>query len=497
MDEVFLRSEHLNKYFGITHAIKDVSLEFKAGEIHGLIGENGSGKSTFCSMLCGIYPRSGGDFYLEGKKLDINSQVDAAKCKISMIVQEIGTLSGLTVAENLFLGREKPFMKGIFKKSKQMVRAAQKILDGYGYPRIKASELIDHYSFEDRKIIEIVKAVYDKPKVLVVDETTTALSRAGRENLFKIMDQIKESGSTVIFISHDLAEVLERTDRVTILRDGVRVSTVETSSVNADDLKRMMVGRELKGKYYRTDYGAKVDGEVVLSVKNLSVEGKLDDVSFDLHKGEILGFGGLSECGMHELGKAIFGASHNRKGSVAKGGVEIDNVRRAIKNKIAYASKDRDNESIVASDTIKSNIVLPSLDDLSHKGLLRDKELVAFAQKYADLMSTKMTGIGQSVSELSGGNKQKIVLSRWIGQNSDVFVLDSPTRGIDVQVKANIYNLMEDLKSRGKSIIMISEELPELLGMSDRIVILKNGRVSGEFARSEDLCEEDIISSMV
>ncbi|MGD1815673.1 MAG: sugar ABC transporter ATP-binding protein [Pleomorphochaeta sp.] len=498
MNEIVLKSVNLNKYFGITHAVNDVSLSFEKGEIHGLIGENGSGKSTFCSMLSGIYPITSGAFFLEDNEINVKCLVDANNLGISIIVQEIGTLPGLTVAENLFLGEEDKFMKGPIKNTKKMNQAAQKLLNSYGYKNIKASTMIDHYSFEDRKIVEIIKAVYFTPKILIVDETTTALSQSGRDDLFKIMKDLKKKGTTVIFISHDLVEVIDHCDRVSCLRDGQLVGTVKSSEVDADDLKRMMVGRDLSGKYYRTDYDNKLSDEVVLTVENVSVKGEINNINLQLHRGEILGIGGLSECGMHELGKAIFGASYSRKGHVyLSDGTQIKSISQAIKKNIAYSSKDRDNESIVVADTIKSNIVLPSINTLANNGILNDKTLNEFAQKYADLMSVKMVSIDQDVVELSGGNKQKVVLARWLGKDSDILILDSPTRGIDVKVKANIYNLMYDLKEAGKSIIMISEELPELIGMSDRIIIMKNGELSGSFLRSEKLTEEDIIEKMI
>jgi ribose transport system ATP-binding protein len=499
MSDIVLRSENLNKYFGITHAVKDVSLSFEKGEIHGLIGENGSGKSTFCSMLCGIYSISSGKFFLGDKELNVQSQVDANKNGVAIIVQEMGTLNGLTVAENIFLGEEDKFMHGIFKNTSAMNKAAQKLLDEYGFgKKIKASVMIERYSFEDRKLVEIVKATYFHPQILVVDETTTALSQEGREDLFKVMNEVRDSGSTVIFISHDLQEVLDHTDRISVLRDGELINTVRSSEVNSDDLKRMMVGREISNRYYRTDYGTPVSEEVVLSVDDVSVPGKLYDVSLKLHRGEILGIGGLSECGLHEVGKAVFGASYERKGSVTlQSGVQINSIQTAIKNSIAYASKDRDNESVVIADPIMDNICLPSLDEHARHRVLNRKELRSFADKQAAQMSVKMVSIDQYVSDLSGGNKQKVVLARWLGKGSDILVLDSPTRGIDVKVKADIYALMSELKGQGKSIIMISEEIPELLGMSDRILVMKDGKINGQFERSKELGEEDLIAKMV
>ena len=497
-DKVLLVAEHIDKRFGITHAVNDVSLTINAGEIRALIGENGSGKSTFSQMLCGIYTIGGGTFTLDGKELHCRNQVEANNEGVAIIVQEMGTLSGLTVAENIFLGHEEPFMHMGVKDTRAMNKAAQRLLNEYGFERVKASDMIDLYNFEDRKLVEIVKATYMKPKILVVDETTTALSQNGRYELYKIMDAIRADGRSVIFISHDLGEVLTHTDTISVLRDGEYIATVQTKDMTEDDLKRLMVGREIGTAYYRTDYGETISGEVVVSVKNVNVPGEIHDVSFELHRGEILGFGGLSECGMHEVGKAIFGASWDRTGSVTLAdGTQINDIPTAIKHSIAYASKNRDVESIIINESIRNNIVLPSLDDLADHGLLNNKKLTAFADKYAAEMQTKMQNVNQFVSDLSGGNKQKVVLARWIGKGSDMLVLDSPTRGIDVKVKQAIYGLMADLRKQGKSIIMISEEIPELLGMADRILVMKDGRINGEFLRDPNLSEEDLIAKMV
>ncbi|MBR6185855.1 MAG: sugar ABC transporter ATP-binding protein [Clostridia bacterium] len=496
--KTLLVASHIDKRFGMTHAVNDVSLTVDAGEIRALIGENGSGKSTFCQMLCGIYTIGAGEFTLEGQKLRIRNQVEANNAGISIIVQEMGTLSGLTVAENIFLGHEDPFVSHGVKNSRAMNREAQRLLDQYGFGRIKAASMIDQYNFEDRKLIEIVKGTYMKPKILVIDETTTALSQNGRLELYKIMDAVRADGRSVIFISHDLGEVLSHADTVSVLRDGEYIDTVRSGDVTEDDLKRLMVGREIGSAYYRTDYGAPISDEVVLSVRDVAVPGEIHGISFDLHRGEILGFGGLSECGMHEVGKAIFGASWDRTGQVALAdGTRINDIPTAISHSIAYASKDRDNESIILNESIRNNVALPSLEELASHGLLNGRKLTRFADQHAKQMQTKMQNVKQFVSDLSGGNKQKVVLARWLGKNSDILVLDSPTRGIDVKVKQAIYALMEELKEKGKSIIMISEEIPELLGMSDRIFILKDGRINGEFLRSPELNEEDLIAKMV
>lgn len=497
-DDIVLYSENICKNFDITHALINVSISFKKGEIHGLIGENGSGKSTYSSILSGIYPATSGKFFLNGKELHFDSMIDANRAGISIIVQEMGTLPGLTVAENIFLGHEDMFTKGGIKNKRLMEKSAQEYLNRYGFDHIKAGTMIDHYNFEDRKLVELVKATYNDPQIVIVDETTTALSQNGREILFKHMEQLRNAGSVVIFISHDLAEVIEHTDRISCLRDGILVGTVNSSDVTPDDLKRLMVGREIGDHYYRTDYGEAISDEVVLDVKNVTVPNEIFGINLQLHRGEILGIGGLSDCGIHAIGKAIFGAAFDREGTVTLAdGTEITDIPQAIKHSIAYSSKDRDNESVVLGGTIRDNIVLPSLDDLAVNNLLSGKKLKAAANEHAKQMSVKMAGIDQYVSDLSGGNKQKVVLARWICKDSDILVLDSPTRGIDVKVKADIYALMREMTLNGKSIIMISEEIQELLGMSDRILIMKDGKINGEFLRSKTLGEEDLIAKMI
>jgi ribose transport system ATP-binding protein len=499
MSEIRLQVNNLCKSFGITKAVQNVSFTIRKGEVHALIGENGSGKSTLTNMLTGIYSIDSGTFILDGEEIHPKNQVDANDHGVSIIVQELGTLSGLTVAENIFLGHEDRFVHYGIKNTKQMIKEANELLKQYGFERIKAQRMIDDYNFEDRKLVEIVKATYFDPKIVVIDETTTALSQEGRNELYKVMDRIRSKGNTVIFISHDLQEVLERSDTITVLRDGVYIDTVKSSEVTENDLKKLMVGREVTGEYYRSDYGTTISDEVVLSVKNVTVPGLIKDVNFELHKGEILGFGGLSESGMHEIGKAIFGASYDREGSVTLAdGTAINDIPTAIRSSIAYTSKDRDNESVVMNQSIKDNICLPSLDELADKKhMLHDKTLKDFANKFAKEMSVKMVNVDQFVADLSGGNKQNVVLPRWIGKDSDIVVLDSPTRGIDIKVKQDIYQLMDRMRKEGKSIIMISEELMELIGMCDRIIIMKDGMISGQIERKETLDENNLITMMV
>ncbi len=494
--ELLLHAEQIDKSFGPTHAVDHVSLDFYKGEVHCLIGENGSGKSTFTNMLTGILPIGSGTFTLEGTQVAPKNQVDANHLGIAIVVQEQGTLDGLTVAENMFLGDEGQFMRGGIKDTRAMVKKAQELLDDYGFGHIKAQDPIENYTFEERKLVEIVKATWFNPKVLVVDETTTALSQDGRDHLFRIIHRVRDHGDCVIMIDHDMDIVMAISDRISILRDGEYIGTVATEEVDADRLKTLMVGREMNEKYYRTDWGPSLAQDVAITMSHVSVPGQLEDVSLELHNGEILGIGGLSECGMHEVGKALFGASFDRTGEVRLAdGTEINDINTAIDRGIAYTSKDRDNESLLINDTIADNITLPSLRDYGK--FITASKVRSEAEKYADLMSTKMVGVSQFVSALSGGNKQKVVIARWLAKGSDILLLDSPTRGIDIKVKSDIYNLLDEMRKQGKAILIISEEIAELMGMCDRILIMKDRKIAAELARDRDLTDTDIIQYMI
>ncbi len=494
--EIMLHAVGIDKRFGPTHAVDHVSLDFRKGEVHALIGENGSGKSTFTNMLTGIISIGEGTFELDGEKIAPRNQVDANHHGAAVIVQEQGTLDGLTVAENMFLGDEDQFINGGVKNTRAMYKKAQELLSDYGLDYIKATDPIENYNFEDRKLVEIVRSTWFAPKVLVVDETTTALSQNGRYKLFSVMNKVRDDGRTVIFISHDMAEVLSMSDTISILRDGEFIKTVSAKDVTEEELKTLMVGRQMSGHYYREDYGESLAAGVALSMRGVSVPGQLEDVSLELRSGEILGIGGLSECGMHEVGKALFGASYERTGEVTlSDGTSVDSINCAIDHSIAYASKDRDNESLIIADTIQDNVTLPSLRKM---GLpLLAKRQREFAERHAKGMSVKMVGVSQFVSALSGGNKQKVVLARWLGAESDILLLDSPTRGIDIKVKADIYALMDQMRKDGKAILVISEEIMELIGMCDRILVMKDHKINGELKRSRGLSEQDLISLMV
>lgn len=495
-----IKAEGIYKSFGATKALVDVSIEVKEGEVRGLIGENGSGKSTLVSMISGSQKPDSGALIFMGEKYEPSSLVDGRNAGVAILLQEQGTIDGMTVADNIFLGREGSLSRIGSINRKKMLSETKRIFDELGIKGIDPSENVNTLTFEERKLIEAAAAIYIKPRLLIIDETTTALSHDGRELVYRLIKSMKEQGNSVIFISHDLDEMKAVCDTVTILRDGQLVDTLKNDEVTIDQLKSLMIGRDMTGAYYRTDTVESYDeNEVVLKAEGLSYGGYVRNVSLALHRGEILGIGGLTECGMHELCKILFGAIKPEAGTVTvtESGHQIKSPENAIKNGIAYIPKDRDKESAFQNTSIKDNIVMISLDRIKKGIFISDRSENRLAKEWAEKMNVKMLSISQMVKELSGGNKQKVVLAKWLANDSTIMIMDCPTRGIDIGVKSVIYRLMEQLKAEGRSIIMVSEELPELIGMADRIITLKNGKKSSEFKRSENVTEHMLIQTMI
>ena len=488
----------LSKRFGPTVALDNVDICTYEGEILGLIGENGSGKSTVTSIYAGMQKCDSGEMYFYGERWEPSSMTDALKKGVGMIVQENGTVPGISVAANIYLGETDEFMKGFLVDGKKMTENAQEALNRIGADHIDAGALTGSLDFQDRKLIEIAKVMAKEPKVLVVDETTTALSQKGRDIIYDIMKKMKEEGKTVIFISHDLDEIMTCCDRLTVLRDGKIIRTFSSDEFDEDAIKASMIGRELQGSYYRDDYDGKVSDEVVLKATDLNLADQLIDLSFDLHKGEILGIGGLSHCGMHTLGKVLFGAVYPEKGEVRVNDVSIRNEAKAMKEGLGYVAKDRDTESLCLEASIKDNIAIAGLDKfaVSNTFILPGREN-RYVKKQIDSLSIKCAGADQYVNALSGGNKQKVAFGKWIGRDSSILILDCPTRGVDIGVKQAMYQLMYQMKKEGKAIVLISEEMAELIGMSDRLLVMKDGRLQKEFMRSPELSESDIIEYMI
>lgn len=498
--ELIFEAKNLTKHFGPTVALNGVDFKVYRGQITGLIGENGSGKSTITSIAAGMQPATSGEMTFLGKAHSPSTMIEGSKLGIGMIVQEQGTVSGITVAENIFAGEESRFRSGPFISKRKMNQEARKAMEDIGFTGVDPAAYIDTLDMQSRKLVEIAKVMYNKPEMLVVDETTTALSQHGREIIYGIMRKMKEDNKAVVFISHDLQELIDTCDTLTVLRDGDLITTLDRDQMDEDTIKKYMVGREMKGDYYRADYGTPVSEEVVLEVdKVTSGSGLLMNFSMKVHRGEILGIGGLSHCGMHELGKLMFGEDKLLTGRITHvpSGEAITSTQTAMKHGFGYVSKNRDTESLVLTATIQDNIISASYDKIAKGLVMTPKAVKEFVDEQVESLSIKCAGVGQDVQYLSGGNKQKVVFGKWIGRNCDILILDCPTRGVDIGVKAAMYQLIDQMRKAGKTIIMISEELPELLGMSDRLLILKDGALAGEFFRSETLDENHIIEVMI
>ena len=688
MKQPIFKASHIVKQFGPTIALNDVDIEIYSGEIRGFIGENGSGKSTMSALMTGIHQKTSGTMWYHGEVWEPSSMIEALNGGIGIVVQENGTISEISVAENIFLGELKQFagvnyfesrkiedfsplfgldvssieslkkeytaklsdksgaearnllkqaekalseeykklndklvagnvqkkervinefdsfaekafndfkaqveainkkyeanaegldevirkrrldndikeakraykrqvkgmesqtylkldwikkdvqslkncyinnrndlrainenkvirkikngilnaVFGLFVNGKKLRKHAGYALSKIGVNDIRPEVITAAYDMQQRKLIEIAKCLNKNPEIFIVDETTTALSEIGRNLLYKKMEELKNAGKSVLFISHDLDELMEKCDTLTVLRDGNIVANLDKSKgeFDADMIKKYMIGRELKGDYYRSDYDGSYSDQVVLKMVD-GIEGnQLRHLNLELHKGEILGIGGLSECGMHTLGKALFG-NIKIEGGFVYTGENLDELVRsedfAMSRKIGYLSKNRDVEALALKTSIFDNIAIASINNIAKFNFLvtkgSEKKLV---DRQVRELQIKCNSAEQLVNTLSGGNKQKVSFAKWIANDSEILILDCPTRGVDIGVKQFIYQLLYKMKLEGKSIIMISEELPELIGMSDRILIMKDGQITKEFTRDKDLTQEQIIEYMI
>lgn len=498
--EVLLSCTGIHKEFGPTRALINVDFEIHRGEVCGLIGENGSGKSTLTSIFAGAQGPSKGEMFRAGEPYKPANMMQAQAKGVAMVVQEAGTLPTVDVASNVFVGNFERFKTKGFLNVSKMREEANRILEEIGAPEIRADMPLSTLNFEDRKIVEIARAMYLQPEILVIDETTTALATKGRRIIYEIIKKMQQENKAVIFISHDLDELIQVCNTITVLRDGVVIDTLTGTDMTVDNMRRLMVGRELQGDYFRGDYDGTYDDEVLLDVRHVtSGDGYIENLDLQLHKGEILGLGGLANCGMHELGRMMFGLDKPATGEVilTKTGKPIQNVLDAVKQGIGYVSKDRDKESLMLQSSIRDNIVLPNLDRLQKRGYLSQKKLNEFAQEQVKNLRIKCVSANQFVSELSGGNKQKVAFAKWLGADCDILILDCPTRGIDIGVKADMYKLIYHMKKQGMGIVMISEELVELIGMSDRMVIMKDGKIAAEVMRSPNVTDSQLIEYII
>lgn len=477
-----LRMKGISKSFSNIKVLDGVNLDVESGEVHALLGENGAGKSTLIKILGGIYAKDSGTIEVNGKEVEIGSVNDARSYGISIIHQELMTIPDLSIAENIFLGQSKMKKMGFVDLAAQN-EVSQALLDKYE-TGLNAHTMVRSLTIAQRQMVEIIKAVSFGVKILVMDEPTSSLDEGEVEVMFRIVRELKKEGIGIIYISHRMSELKEIADRVTVLRDGLSVATKRINETNKDELVALMVGRSIQNYYTKTETAT--DKEI-LKVEHLSDGDRAKDVSFNLYKGEILGFSGLVGAGRTETMKALFGITHRTNGRVTYMGKEINfqNPKEAIDNGFGMVPEDRKLLGIFPDQGARFNSTIVVKDQFLRAGKYNARLEREMTQKYIDIMKTKVSSMEQLISTLSGGNQQKVLISRWLLATKNILIMDEPTRGVDVGTKADIYKIMNDLAESGMSILMVSSELPELINMCDRIVVLSHGYSTGILKRDE------------
>ena len=486
MSEYILEMRNIRKTFPGVVALDDVSFKVRKGEIHALVGENGAGKSTLMKVLNGVHQADRGEILLDGEVVTIKGTTDAEKKGIGLVFQECNLINPLTVSENMFLNKLQQGKKG-FIKWKELNKITQDFLDKFKF-RFKATEKIEDLSASQKQMVEIAKVLYKKPRILVMDEPTSSLTVGETEHLFSIMNELKAEGITIIYISHKMDEIFSMCDTATVLRDGQVIETRATKDFTRDEIVERMVGRSVDVDYPRRNVEL---GEVVLKLDNVSREGIVENISFELRKGEILGLAGLVGSGRTEIAEAIFGAEHYEGGVIEVNGkkVVISSTADGKRNGIGLLTEDRKETGLILGYDLIRNISVTNLDKIKTGPFLDSKKERAMTTQLAQELGVKTPSMMQIARNLSGGNQQKVVFAKWLFSDVDILILDEPTRGIDVGAKYEIYLLMNKLVEAGKSIIMISSELPEVLGMCDRLVVLSGGEKAGELSREEASAE--------
>lgn len=483
MGEVILTMNKIDKSFPGVHALDHVDLEVRKGEVLALMGENGAGKSTLMKVLTGIYKKDSGTITYEGKEVEFSNTREAQGAGVVIVHQELNMLSHLTVAQNIFIGRE--FKKGIRVDDKRMNEEAAKLFEKM-HIDINPAQTMGRLTIGKQQMCEIAKAISHEAKVIIFDEPSAALTETEIDELFKIIRGLREKGMGIVYISHRMDEIKTITDRVTVMRDGTYVGTLVTKDSTKDDIINMMVGRVIY-EDPKTENMVPKDAPVVLKVEHLNAGKMVRDVSFELHKGEILGFSGLMGAGRTETARALFGADPIDGGDIYINGtkVTIKTPQDAVEKGIGYLSEDRKRYGIVVQKTVAENTTMANLNNFMSGIFIDKKKEKEIAQKYVESLATKTPDVDQLVVNLSGGNQQKVVIAKWLTRNCDILIFDEPTRGIDVGAKSEIYKLMNKLAADGKAIIMISSEMTEILRMSDRIVVMCEGRKTGELDITE------------
>ena len=477
MGDLILSMKGITKSFSGVAALKNAALDLKAGEVVALMGENGAGKSTLMKILTGIYSKDSGEIKYMGQEVCFKGPAESEEAGISIVHQELNMMNDLTVAQNLFIGREE--MNGFLIDDKKMNEKARELFKVLKID-INPAEKIGNLTVGKQQMVEIAKAISSKAKVIIFDEPTAALTDSEIEELFKVIRDLKKQGTGMVYISHRMDEINVISDRVIVMRDGEYVGTLITKECSKDDIIKLMVGRTILGEPKTASNVAK-DAPVVLKCEKLNRGKAVKDVSFELRKGEILGFSGLMGAGRTEVARLIFGADKKDSGKIFINGKEvtINTPEDAVAHGIGYLSEDRKRFGLIVDKSVEENTVISSLNDFV-KGIFIDKaKSKEVSERYVESLKTKTPSVSQLVKKLSGGNQQKVVIAKWLVRNSDILIFDEPRRGIDVGAKSEIYALMESLAKEGKSIIMISSELPEVLRMSDRIIVMCEGRITG------------------
>lgn len=483
--ETVLSVHQIDKRFTGVHALKAVDFELLEGEIHALVGENGAGKSTLMKILTGINTRDTGEIYYLGRLFNPRDPKHALDMGIGIIHQELNMMDHLTVAQNIFIGRESMRKGRLFLDEKAQNRRAADLFRKLNM-NIDPTETLGRLTVGRQQMVEIAKAVSHNLRVLILDEPTAALTDAEIDELFEIMRDLRSRGVAMIHISHRLDEIHRITDRVSVLRDGEMIGTRNTAEVTKQEIIGMMVGRVIYEEP-KTESRVPSDADVVLRVRNLNAGKLVQNVSFELRRGEILGFAGLIGAGRTETARAIFGADEVQSGTIEINGrpVTIRSPMDAVAHGIGYLSEDRKRFGLALGLTVKENAVLATYETFEKAGFIDSGRVERITADYVDKLKIKTPSLEQLIRNLSGGNQQKVVVAKWLIRNSDILIFDEPTRGIDVGAKSEIYTLMNELAAQGKSIIMISSELPEILRMSDRVVVMCEGRITGELAIGE------------
>lgn len=492
MSEPLLTMKEISKSFPGVKALSKVQLELNSGEVLALVGENGAGKSTLMKILTGIYDKDEGEVYFKGKELDVKSPKEAQEIGISMIHQELNLMRDLTVAENIFIGREPRGALNFFIKDKDLNVRAQDLFN-----RLKIDldprEKVGNLTVAKMQMVEIAKALSFNAEVIVMDEPTTALTETEIDALFETINNLRENRVGVIYISHRMDELKRISDRITVMRDGTYVDTLKTAEVEMSKIIQLMVGRQV---YIESKpMISSEEKETILEVENLSTKTLLKDVSFELKKGEILGFSGLMGAGRTEVARALFGADPISGGRIKLHGKEVKfkNPTQAVRSGIGYLSEDRKHFGLLVDMDVKSNMTLPTLRNYSKGGtFVSASKVEKTASEYVDRLKVKTPSVHQEIKFLSGGNQQKVVIAKWLLRDCDILIFDEPTRGIDVGAKGEIYKLIDELAASGKAIIMISSELPEVLRMSHRVIVMAEGEITGELT-SEEATQEKIM----